>query len=97
MTTSPTTAADADGYFTEVIVHAGVLRGSAETLELLEEFFTEADPAVRTALGRYLIARANEEDTTEPGTEAAIVLYELTELADLLRSLAGDFNQDGAA
>jgi hypothetical protein len=45
---------------------------------------------VRARLGRYLIARHNAEDTTDAATEAAILIGELTEAADLLHSLAGD-------
>jgi hypothetical protein len=83
--TTPTT-----DHFTEVPVYAGVLRATAEQLELLAEFLANADAAVRTQLGRYLIARTNDEDTADPGMEAAIVLHELAESAELLHALAGD-------
>jgi hypothetical protein len=85
VTTTPTDAR----HFTEVPVYAGVLCATAAQLQLLAEFFTDAEPGLRTQLGRYLIARYNEEDTTDPVTEAAIVLHELAETADLLHTLAG--------
>ena len=97
MTTIPTAPADADDYFTEVTVYAGILRSTAEQLEQLGEFFTVTDPVVRTHLGRYLMNRSDDEDTSDPAMEAAITLNELTEVADLLRALAGDYTQDGAA
>jgi|tagenome__1003787_1003787.scaffolds.fasta_scaffold20814783_2 hypothetical protein len=75
-------------HFTEVPVYAGILRANAELLDLFQEFFTDAEPAVRDQLGRYLIARCNAEDTTDAATEAAILIGELTEAADLLHSLA---------
>jgi hypothetical protein len=77
-------------HFTEVPVHAGILRANADLLDLFQEFFTDAEPVVRTQLGRYLIARHNAEETTDAATEAAILIGELTEAADLLHSLAGD-------
>jgi hypothetical protein len=79
--------------FTEVPVHAGILRANADLLDLFQEFFTDADHALRVQLGRYLIARHNEEDTTDAGTAAAILIGELTEAADLLHTLAGDDTQ----
>jgi hypothetical protein len=85
MTTTSTT-----DHFTEVPVEAGILRAAADLLDLFQDFFTDADPAVRARLGRYLIARHNEEDTTDAGTEAAILIGQLTEAADLLHTLAGD-------
>jgi hypothetical protein len=85
------------GQFTEVPVAAGILRAIAQTLELLGAFFTNTDPAVRTQLGRFVISSQPDEDTTDPGVEAAIVLHELTEAADLLRALAGDPGKDRAA
>jgi hypothetical protein len=75
--------------FTEVPVPAGVLHATADLLELLGEFCTGADTEVRARLGRFLAARQPDDDL-DPGPEAAIVLTELTEAADLLRTLAGD-------
>jgi hypothetical protein len=45
---------------------------------------------VRTHLGSFLIAYHPEQDTGDPGMEAAILLNELTEAADLLHTFAGD-------
>jgi hypothetical protein len=75
--------------FTEVPVTAGVLHATADLLELLGEFLTGVDPAVRLQLGRFLAARAPDEDP-DPVMEAAIVTRELTEAADLLHTLAGE-------
>ncbi|MDT5023968.1 MAG: hypothetical protein QOE61_394 [Micromonosporaceae bacterium] len=77
-------------YVTEVLVHGGILHATAETLELLHDFFSDTDPVVRIQLGRFLIAYRAEQDTGDPCIEAAILLYELTEAADLLHTLAGD-------
>jgi hypothetical protein len=76
------------GYFTEVLVYAGVLHAAAETLELLHDFFTSADQTVRLHLGRFLTSCHLDEDTADPATEANILLSELTEAADLLHTLA---------
>jgi hypothetical protein len=81
-------AEGADAYFAEVTVYAGVLRASAQMVELLHDFFTASDPALRTHLGRYLIARHPDEDSGDPGMEANILLHELAEAADLLQTLA---------
>jgi hypothetical protein len=91
MTSNVTATPTADD-FTEVPVYAGILRANADLLDLFQEFFTDAEPAVRAQLGRYLIARCNAEDTTDPATEAAILIGELTEAADLLHTLAGGGN-----
>jgi hypothetical protein len=80
------------GYLTEVPVAAGILRATAEILELLGDFFTGTDPTVRTQLGRFVNGREPDEDTGDPVMEAAIILHELTETADLLHTLAGDPN-----
>jgi hypothetical protein len=88
--TNPVTTTATTDHFTEVPVYAGILRANADLLDLFQEFFTDAEPAVRAQLGRYLVARGNAEDTTDPITEAAILIGELTEAADLLHSLAGD-------
>jgi hypothetical protein len=95
MPTGRDQAGPARGYFTEVPVYAGVLHATAETLELLHEFFTNTDPAVRTSLGRFLIAHQPDDDTGDPGIQATILVNELTEVADLLRTIAGD-NRDEA-
>jgi hypothetical protein len=71
-------------------VYAGILHATAETLELLHDFFTITDAAVCTHLGRFLIARHPDEDTGDPGMEANLLVQELTEAADLLHALAGD-------
>ena len=79
------------GIFTEVPVYRGILLASAEQLELLAEFLTTTDPVVRVHLGQFLIAHDNDEDATTPGMEAAILINELTEAADLFRAIAGDY------
>jgi hypothetical protein len=75
--------------FAEMPVAAGVLHATADLIELLGEFCTSADPAVHTQLGRFLAARQPDADP-DPGIEAAIMLDELAQAADLLRALAGD-------
>lgn len=75
------------GPFTEVPVNVGVLRVTAELLELLGEFFANADAAVRTQLGRFIADR--QPDSVDPAIEAAITMRELTEAADLLHALTG--------
>jgi hypothetical protein len=76
------------GFFTEVPVYVGVLHATAGCLELLRDFFTDTDPAIRTRLGRFVIAR-QYDDIGDPGLEATILVHELAEAADLLRTLAG--------
>ena len=95
----PGLASTPAGYdpFTEVPVAVGVLHATARLLHLLAEFLTEADPAVRTFLGRFVIADQPDADATTPAVEAAIVLDELTEAADLLHALAGDGHTRGEA
>jgi hypothetical protein len=46
-------------------------------LELLHDFFTDTDPAIRTHLGRFLIARQSDEDTSGPGIQTSILVNEL--------------------
>jgi hypothetical protein len=82
-------APDGDTYFVEVTVYAGILLTTADTIDLLHDFFTESDAALRGHLGRFLITRDPDADTGDPGVEANIVLHELTEVTDLLRTLAG--------
>lgn len=81
-------AAGADAYFTEVPVHAGVLLATTATLELLHGFFATEDPALRGRLGRYRTARYPDDDTGGRTMQANLLLHELAEAADLLRSLA---------
>jgi hypothetical protein len=83
--------------FAEVLVYAGILHATAETLELLHDFFIDADPVVRIHLGRFLIAYHSEEDTGDPGMEAIILLNELTEAAELLHAFAGDTGKETPA
>jgi hypothetical protein len=75
------------GPITQVPVYVGILRATAELLELLGEFLANADAAVRTQLGRFIVGR--QPDSTDPAVEAAIAMQELTEAADLLRALTG--------
>jgi len=75
------------GPLTEVPVYVGILRATAELLELLAEFFANADVAVRTQLGRFIAGR--QPDSIDPAIEAAITMQELTEAADLLHDLTG--------
>jgi hypothetical protein len=86
VTAAPT--AGNTGNFTPVPIYAGVLRATAELLELVEEFFTTTDSA-RAQLGRFLAARHHDDDP-DPAMEATLVLHELAEAASLLHSLGGD-------
>jgi hypothetical protein len=79
--------------FAEVPVAVGVLRATARLLDLLAEFLADADTAVRTDLGRFVVAGQSAAAT--PVVEAAIVVHELTEAADLLHALAGDGDTRG--
>lgn len=81
---------DPDRDLVEVPVHAFVLRTTADLLELLGDFFAEADPVIRTRLGCYLIDRYGEENTTASVIAAVVILGELSEAAQLLHALAGD-------
>lgn len=76
----------ATSHFTEVAVYTGILRATAELLELLGEFFSGADSAVRTQLGQFIASR--QPDLGLPAIATAITLHELTEAADLLHTLA---------
>lgn len=60
----------------------GILHATAATLELLHDFYSHADPAARTHLGRFLIACHPDQDTGDPAMETAVLLNELTEAAD---------------
>ena len=80
----------ADTFFAEVSVYAGVLLATAEMVELLHDYFAASDPALRTDLGRYLIARNPDEDTGDPTMETNILLQGLTETAELLHALVRD-------
>ena len=87
---------DTDAALVEVPVHIGVLRATADLLELLSDFFIGIDPASRTRLGAYLIDRYGQQDTTDSITEATVTLQELREAAELLRTLAGEDIDTGA-
>ncbi len=80
----------ADTFFAEVSVYVGVLLATAAMVELLHDYFAASDPALRTDLGRYLIARNPDEDTGDPTMEANILLQGLTETAELLYAVVGD-------
>ncbi len=71
---------------TEVTVYAVILHDTAEFLELLHGFLTDAQPVVRTQLGHFLTER---QPGTDAAIETAITLHELTEVADLLHTIAG--------
>jgi hypothetical protein len=88
---------DPDDVLTEVPVQAAVLRATAGLLELLSDFFAETGPTVRTTLGTYLIDRYGEENTTNTLTEASTMLGELSDAAELLHALAGDYHPDNCA
>lgn len=77
-----------DDALVEVPVHAAVLRATADLLDLLNDFFTGADPATRTQLGRYLVDRHGQDNTTDSTTEAVVMLAELAEAAELLHTLS---------
>jgi hypothetical protein len=81
---------DTDRHLAEVPVHAAVLHATADLMEILRDFFAEADPGVRIRLGAFLIERYGEENTTDTGTEALVMLGELGDAAELLHALAGD-------
>jgi hypothetical protein len=83
-----------DDALVEVPVHAGVLRATADLLDLINDFFTGADPVTRTRLGRYLVDRSGHQDTTDSTTEAVVMLVELGEAAELLHTLAGNYRPD---
>jgi hypothetical protein len=86
----PAASGAATDYFTQVAVHAGILHATAETLELIHDFFNHADPVLCVHLGRFLIARRPDDDIGDPTMEAIILLNELSEAADLLQALAGE-------
>jgi hypothetical protein len=79
-----------------VPVFAGILYATAAALELLHDFFTDTDPAIRTQLGRFLVARQSDDDTSDPVLEATILVQDLAEAADLLHTLAGDTGDESA-
>jgi len=76
-----------DDALVEVPVHAAVLRATADLLDLLNGSFTGADSATRTQLGRYLVDCHGQDNTTDSTTEAVVMLGELAEAAELLRTL----------
>ena len=69
-------------------VHAAVLDATADLLGLLSGFFTGTDSATRSQLGCFLVDRYGPENTTDSVTEAAILLEQLSEAAELLHALA---------
>ena len=81
----------ADDGLTGVPVQAAVLRATAHLLELLGEFFANADPAIHLSLGSYLIDRHGEETTTDSIAEAVLMLNDVSDAAELLHALAGDY------
>ena len=83
--------------FVETPVAVGVLHATARLLDRLAEFLAGADPVVRAQLGRFVIAGLPDADATTPAVEAAIMLDELGEAADLLHALAGDGQTRGEA
>jgi hypothetical protein len=78
------------------VVHAGILHATADTLELIHDFFDDTDPAVRTDLGRFLITRHLEDDIGDPTMEANLLLHELIEAAEQLHMLAGGPGDEAA-
>jgi hypothetical protein len=86
--------ADRDDALVEVPVHTAVLSATADLLDLLDDFFTGTDPAIRNQLGSYLVDRYGQEHTADSVTEATVMLQELSEAAGLLHALAGDYNID---
>ena len=85
------TTPEPDDLLTEVPVQAEVLRASAALLEFLSGFFT-TDRAACASLGTYLANRRSEDNTTDTRVQAALVLEELDDAAELLHALAGDFH-----
>ena len=83
---------DTDDAFVEIPVHAAVLSATADLLDLLRDFFTSTDPATRTQLGYYLIDHHGDATITDSAIEAAVMLQELSDAAELLHALAGDDN-----
>ncbi|GAA2470997.1 hypothetical protein [Winogradskya humida] len=79
---------------TEVPVNAAVLDATADLLDLLNDFFTSTDFATRSRLGCFLVGRYGPENTTDSVTEAAVLLEQLGEAAELLHSLADHSGAD---
>lgn len=79
---------DADGALAEVGVPATVLHSTADLIDVIAGFLTDADPATRTQLGSYLIAHRDIDGTRNPAIAATITLAQLGEAADLLHALA---------
>lgn len=77
-----------DDALTEVPVHAAVLDATADLLDLLSGFFADTDHATHARLGCYLVDHYGPENTTDSVTEAAILLEQLHEAAELLHALA---------
>ena len=77
-----------DDALTEVPVHAAVLDATAGLLNLLSDFFAHTDTAARARLGCFLVDHYGEANTTDSVTEAAVLLEQLSEAAELLHALA---------
>jgi hypothetical protein len=69
--------------------------GHARNGRVAKRGLARADPVVRTYLGRFLFAHHPDEDTGDPGMEAIILLDELIEAADLLRTLGDTVRKHG--
>ena len=82
---------DSDDALNEVPVHPAVLRATAHLMELLSDFFT-TDPAIQISLGTFLIDHHGAHATTDPIAEAVIMVSDLSDAAELLHALAGDYN-----
>ena len=65
-----------------------VLDATADLLNLLSDFFTGTDSATRPRLGGFLVDRYGPENTTDSVTEAAVLLDQLSDAAELLHALA---------
>ena len=77
-----------DDALAEVTVHAAVLNATAALLDLLSDFFTYTEQATRSQLGCFLVDRYGPENATDSVTEAAVLLEQLSEAAELLHALA---------
>lgn len=77
-----------DDGLTEVPVHAAVLGAAAGLLNLLSDFFAYTDSATRARLGCFLVDHYGDANTTDSVTEAAVLLEQLNEAAELLHALA---------
>ncbi len=71
-------------------MHAAVLDATADLLDLLSDFFADIDLATRSRIGCFLVDRYGPENTTDPVTETAVLLEQLSEAAERPHALAGD-------